>query len=154
MKVDLGFWDSQGNYIPDIQEVSEVEMDKEIIIDGVDVAGCDFYELCGCIDDNHKLNDCKDNPNCHYKQLKRLEQENTELKAENERLKEEIKQLDEIGFGQLNKCKQTLQEIKAIAERNIFLSPKLLEINGDIGQIQNIAITQILDLITKAESEG
>ena len=48
---------------------------------------------------------------------------------------------------------RTLQEIKAIAERNIFLSPKLLEINGDIGQIQNIAITQILDLITQAEEE-
>ena len=40
-----------------------------------------------------------------------------------------------------------------IAKRNIFLSLKLLEINGDIGQIQNIAITQILDLITKAEEE-
>ena len=79
-----------------------------------------------------------------------------ELKAENERLKEEIKELAHYlacMTEQRNKANTCLQEIKEIAKRNIFLSPKLLEINGDIGQIQNIAITQILDLITKAEEE-
>lgn len=99
--------------------------------------------------------------------------DNEELKAENNRLKEEIKEVKKYQYQQeyldkeieemqkalktlaegLNKRQMLLQEIKEIAKRNIFLSPKLLEINGDIGQIQNIAITQILDLITKTEEE-
>lgn len=91
MKVDIGFWDSQGNYIPDIQEVSEVEMDKEIIIDGVDVAGCEFYQIeanelypkaqyCGSMRNTF----CEDEPNCYYKQLKRLEFELKITKADYE----------------------------------------------------------------------
>lgn len=113
-------------------------------------------------------------------EINKLQKENAELKAEKERLKEEIKEVKkyqyeqeylekEIETAKVNldigkeearhylheayKFQKCLQEIKEIAKRNIFLSPKLLEINGDIGQIQNIAITQILDLITKAEEE-
>lgn len=99
-----------------------------------------------------------------------LKKQNAELQKENAKLKEEIKIIDNLsekfrkealswanianGYQKdKTKLEQTLQEIKKIAERNIFLSPKLLEINGDIGQIQNIAITQILDLITKADEE-
>lgn len=67
--------------------------DKEIIIHGVNVAECEFYELCGCIDDNHELNECKDNPNCYYKQLKRLEFENKLLKADYEASEQENKKL-------------------------------------------------------------
>lgn len=105
----------------------------------------------------------------NLRDIKELKEENTRLKEENERLEAENKillgqlvindgedvtvQISESQFDEYNKYRQTLQEIKAIAKRNIFLSPKLLEINGDIGQIQNIAITQILDLITKAEEE-
>ena len=83
-------------------------MDKEIIINGVDVAGCEFYRIeanelypkaqyCGSMRNTF----CANEPNCYYKQLKRLEfelkvtkadyeaseQENAELKAENEKLK-------------------------------------------------------------------
>lgn len=49
---------------------------KEIIIDGVDVAGCKFHsstpssELCYM-----KGNKCNDNSNCYYKQLQRKSQE-------------------------------------------------------------------------------
>ena len=77
-------------------------MTEEIIIDGVDVAGCEYMlnnkikgkqhcpakampyakeTSCICrksIDTPYNF--CKHNPNCHYKQLKRLEQENKELK--------------------------------------------------------------------------
>jgi uncharacterized phage infection (PIP) family protein YhgE len=100
--------------------------------------------------------------------VKRLEQENAELKAykdvnedfktawaelkaENDRLKEEIKQLevfiksdseiDHINHEYTYKLKQTLQEIKAIAEKRNYLN---------YGE----ALDDILDLITKAESEG
>ena len=62
--------------------------DKQIIIDGVNVSGCEKQGetiagiTCGNgerirfaneIITKHKL--CKDNPNCYYKQLKRKEQE-------------------------------------------------------------------------------
>ena len=70
---------------------------KQIIIDGVDVSGCDFLAKeddycsysgeyraykgqCGCSDEEM----CKDHPNCFYKrtlkQLKRKEQEYEELR--------------------------------------------------------------------------
>lgn len=72
-------------------------MADKIIIDGVDVSGCDFLSKeddyysysgeyraykgqCGCSDEEM----CKDHPNCFYKkalkQLKRKEQECKELK--------------------------------------------------------------------------
>lgn len=119
-------------------------MDKQIMIDGVDVSGCDFLAKeddycsysgetraykgqCGCSDEEM----CKDHPNCFYKkalkELKRKEQEcefkiiqlqetlsryetdlstkdcivetckaqYKELKAENEKLKEFQKLLEE-----------------------------------------------------------
>lgn len=72
--------------------------DKEIIIDGVDVSGCsELFKTtqrpqCALIDQYY----CETNPDCYYKQLKRLEQENAELKAENERLKEEIKRYKNV----------------------------------------------------------
>lgn len=62
--------------------------DKQIIIDGIDVSGCEKQgetiagitcgngeriRLANEIITKHKL--CKDNPNCVYKQLKRKEQE-------------------------------------------------------------------------------
>lgn len=72
--------------------------DKQIIIDGVDVSGCTYiippHKQCpnkpmpyaketsciACKEHNTKRNFCKNNPNCYYKQYKRKEQENEELK--------------------------------------------------------------------------
>ena len=93
--------------------------DKEIIIDGVDVSGCDFYEMCGCIDDNHKLNDCKDNPYCYYKQLKQLEAENAKLKEENIEYDIDLAVEVESHKSDLKRLKQyydCLQEIKEIVK--------------------------------------
>ena len=63
--------------------------DKQIMIDGVDVSGCEHLtEIRGCWLSTcdylkHKGNItskvCKYNPNCYYKQLKRKEQECEEL---------------------------------------------------------------------------
>ena len=70
-------------------------MTEEIIIDGVNVAGCEYYiqdyqranniegryehckDVCELNGDNYFY--CKMNNNCYYKQLKRLEQENKKL---------------------------------------------------------------------------
>ena len=76
--------------------------DKQIIIDGVNVSGCEKQgetiagitcgngeriRLANEIITKHKL--CKDNPNCVYKQLKAKEQECEELK-------EKVKKYGEI----------------------------------------------------------
>lgn len=61
-------------------------MDKEIIIDGVDVSECYFLNkgitrlLCTCPSEIDE--ECKYNPNCYFKQLKLKEQECEELKAQ------------------------------------------------------------------------
>ena len=81
--------------------------DKQIIIDGVDVSGCDFLAKeddycsysgeyraykgqCGCSDEEM----CKDHPNCFYKKVLK------QLKAKEQ---------------ECNKYKQTLTEIEEIA---------------------------------------
>lgn len=61
-------------------------MDKEIIIDRVNVSGCYFFNkgitrlLCTCPSEIDE--ECKYNPNCYFKQLKLKEQECEELKAQ------------------------------------------------------------------------
>ena len=145
--------------------------DKEIIIDVVNVVGCmnysfkEFINYIECPDycGEYLDNRCDNHPRCYYKQLKRLEQENTELKAENERLKKENEillgqlvindsedvtvQISESQFDKYNKYRQTLQEIKAIANTRF--------VNGlnEEADIYNAQMGRILDLITKAEEE-
>lgn len=63
--------------------------DKRIIIDGIDVSGCEWIRevgldseyICNCNSPNKTSGYCKYNPNCCYKQLKRKEQECEKLKA-------------------------------------------------------------------------
>lgn len=68
----------------------------KVIIDGVDVSGCEFFSdmsngkpdtRCECYKDMYGFNtNCKHNKdakNCYYKQLKRKEQECEELKKLN-----------------------------------------------------------------------
>ena len=71
-------------------------MDKEIIIDGVNVAECCYYEdrydtgkWCDvtCTEESAPAFRCENIKDCYFKQLKRLEQENEELKSRNENLK-------------------------------------------------------------------
>mgnify|MGYP000195430356 FL=1 len=91
--------------------------DKQIIINNVDVSGCEFRFRtfgCDCMSSNGTVKistegtHCVDNPNCYFKQLQRKEQECEKLKKiiENQRkeiyrhrhkqaeLKERIKTLD------------------------------------------------------------
>ena len=78
---------------------------KQIIIDGVDVSKCKYFD-CDSIKckaeyyvrhgyEIVEYDSCRENPNCYYKQLKRKEQE-------------------------CNKLKQTLADIKKIA---LILAP-------------------------------
>lgn len=55
---------------------------EEKIIDGVNVSECKYYVTYtkDCINDNKSYNKCESYKDCYYKQIKRLEQENEELK--------------------------------------------------------------------------
>ena len=115
-------------------------MAEEIIIDGVDVSKCGHYHYGKCEIDydewNNEIiryNECQNNPNCHFKQLKRKEQEYEklyiQLKANEEYHKEEentlrkiIKNKEERNielYKENNKLKQTLTKIKEIAGEQI-----------------------------------
>lgn len=103
---------------------------SEIIIDGVDVSGCEFYEemrelpdnlnggyyiqhcYCGLQGDNYCI--CNKNPDCYYKQLKRLQ-------AENEELKEATDNLLQVQYAladSCNKYSKALEEIREILKGN------------------------------------
>ena len=145
-------------------------MDKEIIIDGVNVAGCIYFQqeddeyTCGAEECNGAVVGCRACDNCYYKQLKRKEQEIAKLKAENERLKEEninLKWQQESDYQmvedaetliydndfykrEMDKYKQTLQEIKEICnwQRDCGVTNDNME-----------GYYEILDKIDKAEEE-
>ena len=113
--------------------------DKQIIIDGLNVAGCEFAVKpindnrikCHCAKgllqiakmqeqpENIKSGLCENNPNCYYKQLKRKEQECEELKKTIDILLKIQYQLADS----CNKYIQTLTEIKEIAEKEVKRAP-------------------------------
>ena len=67
---------------------------KQIMIDGVDVNGCECYipniEM-NCILHPLQSDACKNNPNCCYKQLARKEQKCEELEKKLAKVYEDIK---------------------------------------------------------------
>ena len=158
MKKDIGFWNNNGEYVEDIQEVDEREMDKEIIIDGINVAGCDWYFKPNGNCDNEQLVHKCEGDNCYYKQLKRAEYQIAEdedlqcdmretieqLKAENERILEQKNNVMRKNIVLYT----TLQEIKEIAEK----SYKTSLIEKDCIACDDY-LAQILQKIAKAEEE-
>ena len=118
-------------------------MDKQII-DSIDVKKCVYNESGYCTISKEAYCYCCDKPNCHYKNWQRKEQECERLK--NERTIDLVKQLDQLKaenetykkmledenvqlalteirsgerhlwFNKAEKLKQTLTEIKEIAE--------------------------------------
>lgn len=104
-------------------ENGKLKMENEIIIDGVNVAGCKYYHYKGCTANNlckcnSRLNVCK---NCYYKQLQRLKQENEKLRKANFDYNIACCRLEEYG----KHLKQALEEIKEIAEYSIMHNEKL-----------------------------
>lgn len=111
--------------------------DKEIIINGIDVSKCthiDNWKYCNCCNDLiktiypkatkcHIEEDlrCEIYPNCYFKQLKRKEQECEKLKKRLESFQKDYSKLYQVvenkGYiKELDQLKQTLTEIKEIAE--------------------------------------
>lgn len=136
--------------------------DEQIIIDGVDVSGCNLYrdevsfiggeiitDICSiwiwqrdykglepsCVMKCH----CFDNPNCYYKQLKRKEQECEELKKECENweslCKHADKQIDELE-AELEALKSFDINLVGIKECEII---QLLQYRNALTEIREIA---------------
>lgn len=84
--------------------------DKEIIIDGIDVSGCENLTQgtipFGCMEDI-KICSCMNNPNCLYKQFKRKEQE---LQAQRNFTTQEQRKIYCVAYDKTcetgNECKQ------------------------------------------------
>ena len=101
--------------------------DKQIIIDGVDVSGCIYYDNGKCLNDEMVQCSCEKVAVCYYKEYKRKEQEleaykmeaeegkeiNAELKAENKHLNDLLNQ----ALKELEKTRETLTEIKELCKR-------------------------------------
>lgn len=150
MKIDCGFWDKDGNYKEDIQEV-EVLSVKEL----------NEIELIKAQNEGLK------------KQNAELQRENAELKAENERLKKELKNNKaayQVELGTYNmECGNLLEENKELAHYLACMTEQRNKANTYVQEIKAIVskiidsyirpygdynqLKQILDLITKAEEE-
>lgn len=125
--------------------------DKQIIIGGIDVSGCKYFDIISTHSELQECPSCKDlcknNPNCLYKQLKRKEQECDELKNRRDewtsKCEQETKLREFIGE-QLDQLKQALAEIKEIAETCSFT---------DSSELLLCRIEQILQLINEVEDD-
>ena len=99
--------------------------DKQIIIDGVDVSKCKYFDCCHkeCKAEYYvrhgyeivEYDSCRENPNCYYKQLKRKEQECEELKEDRERWKSnfngKVSAIEEL-LHQLDQLKAENEELR------------------------------------------
>ena len=134
--------------------------DKQIIIDGVDISGCEKQgetiagitcgngeriRLANEIITKHKL--CKDNPNCVYKQLARKEQElqqamDNYVQLDLQRVKEynELVDLYKAKEQECEKLKEELEQIKLLLNNGeIDLVNRLLRYNRAINAIEELA---------------
>jgi hypothetical protein len=123
-------------------------MTEEIIINGVNVAGCKYYtqdyqranniegryehckDVCELNGDNYFY--CKMNNDCYYKQLKRLEQENKELK-------EKIKKYSAINEQDTKDYVELKRENVRLFNESIELRAKNIEYKSALEEIREKA---------------
>ena len=119
--------------------------DKEqIMINGVDVGGCRFYQIkanklypkaqyCGSMRNIF----CEDNPNCYFKQLARKTQECEELKEKYLNLKEQNGSF----IVQLNTVNERLDQLKAeneeLKKEIINKDEKIKELRFSVSDLTN-----------------
>ena len=101
--------------------------DKPIIIDGVDVSGCKYFDCCNkeCKAEYYimhgyeivKYDSCIDNPNCYYKQLIRKEREcqqamDNYVQLDLQRVKE-YNELVDLYKAKEQECEELKEELQA-----------------------------------------
>ena len=130
-----------------------MEPKNPIVIDGVDVSGCIYYQYNMCTATKDNYGDCSfyckdyEMKDCYYKQLKRKEQEC-------ERLKNELSTYGATGICEVcteksvlqnDKYTKALKEIKDIAEENI----RIADLEGLNGVYRRGLAKQILQKINE-----
>ena len=110
--------------------------DKQITIDGVDVSRCGHYHYGKCEIDydewNNEIiryNECQNNPNCHFKQLARKEQECKDLREDIK----DIANLLDLDTGEeynFSNIELEIKQLKAKEQECEELQNKFLELNG------------------------
>ena len=122
--------------------------DKQIIIDGVDVSGCEYYDknklLLTCICEEYPCSECH---NCNYKQLKRKEQEcekwqvelaykASELQNIEEKIKPLMKRPDDLDYYDLEWIVWAFaNEFKQLKAENEELNKEVQYLKSEIERI-------------------
>ena len=128
--------------------------DKQIIIDGVDVSGCEYYNKINKHTGQYCI--CELEPNCLYKQLKRKEQECEGLKEGYSELTDIVSPYmddftgynEELGGFDIVLCiKELLEQLDQLKAENEELKVCLFQV-----QNASISLTKQLDQL-KAENE-
>ena len=125
--------------------------DKQIIIDGVDVSGCEnfsgtYAKECKAVYANSgykELHDlkCNKSPNCYYKQLKRKEQECEEFRKAND---EKNELLAKLGCPTIATAKRKVfclqEQIDKLKVENDELKRELIQYEKDVKDLNYFAI--------------
>lgn len=134
-------------------------MDKQIIIDGVDVSGCNFRlereekQKCECCHATGfgVICDCENWHNCNYKQLQRA-------KAEIEELKKQVKNNETAYHTELGtynmECGNLLEENKNLIAENERLKKDKIGLHSEIKQLEqeNFELKESLKCFQTPES--
>ena len=128
--------------------------DKQIIIDGIDVSGCDCYCDGKCLCEYNEINrkiiryySCNKFPNCYYKQLKAKEQECEELRKANDEKNELLAKLGCPTIATARRKVFCLQEqLDQLKAENEGLKVQNIKyMNGNIGyQLKNSLYKQTI----------
>lgn len=120
--------------------------DKEIIIDDVNVAGCEFYcdEYCTLSNDrNERLpfaEKCSGYSDCLYKQLQRKKQECEKLREANDEKNEFLKKLGISATGEFHRIKHYIDKLHQECEELKRENKRL------VGEIANSVFDEIEEL--------
>jgi hypothetical protein len=121
--------------------------DKQIIIDGVDVSKCSYFQqeddeyTCGAEECNGAIVACRACDNCYYKQLKRKEQECERLKKWLPivtRLEEQFKSHEKAkGIDYKTYAEQVFTELDQLKSENKHLNDLLNQALKELEAIQD-----------------
>jgi predicted RNase H-like nuclease (RuvC/YqgF family) len=116
--------------------------DKQIIIDGVDVSKCSYFQqeddeyTCGAEECNGAIVACRACDNCYYKQLKRSEAQceamfvsHTDLEKKYKRKEQECEELKDLAAHNGRVCNTRLDKIDE-------LEHDINELNGQLDQLK------------------
>lgn len=133
-------------YTDNTSDNNDKTVENLLIIDGVDVSGCEYYfdEKCRCMDasimqDFYSYPQCNSNPNCYYKLYKRKEQECESLRnllvEQNDVMRTNELMMKEFGIEILRDI--TTGDITVRSIKLIELKQKCEELNKEIHNLNS-----------------